>query len=70
MDGTEDDIIWDEEAASDGDSDVDSDGDMLYPDSDEESSTRIFLGLTEKLHQTQTVLFRATNPQDIRTILV
>ena len=32
MDGTDDDIIWEEEAANDGD----SDGDLLYPDSDKE----------------------------------
>jgi len=32
MDGTEDDIIWEEEAANDGD----SDGDLLYSDSDKE----------------------------------
>ena len=32
MDGTEDDIIWEEEAANDGD----SDGYLLYPDSDRE----------------------------------
>ena len=32
MDGTEDDMIWEEAAASDGDSDVD----LLYPDSDKE----------------------------------
>ena len=38
MDGTEDDIIW-EEAANDCDSDVDSDGDLLYPDSDKELCT-------------------------------
>ena len=34
MDGTEDDIIWEEEDANNGDRDVDSDGDLLYPDSD------------------------------------
>ena len=32
MDGTEDDIIWEEEAANDND----SDRDLLYPDSDKE----------------------------------
>ena len=32
MDGTEDNIIWEEEAANDGD----SDGDLLYHDSDME----------------------------------
>ena len=32
MDGTEDNNIWEEEAANDGDSDVDS----LYPESDKE----------------------------------
>ena len=32
MDGTEANIIWEEEAANDGD----SDGDLLYPDSDKE----------------------------------
>ena len=36
MDGTEDDTIWEEEAANDGESDVDSEGDLLYPDSDKE----------------------------------
>ena len=36
MYGTEDDIIWEEEAANDGDSDVDSDGKLLYPDLDKE----------------------------------
>ena len=37
MDGTEYDIIWvEEEAANYGDSDVDSDGDLLCPDSDKE----------------------------------
>ena len=34
MDGSEDDIIWEEEAANDGDSDRDRD--FLYPDSDKE----------------------------------
>ena len=38
MDGTEDDIIWDEEDVNDSDSDVHSDGDLLYPDSDKELS--------------------------------
>ena len=45
-------IIWEEEAANDSDSDVDSDGDLLYPDSaeelravfDEESIDEDFLG--------------------------
>ena len=32
MDSTEDDIIWEEEATNDGD----SDGDLLDPDSDKE----------------------------------
>ena len=32
MDVTEDDDIWEEEAVNDGD----SDGDLLYPDSDKE----------------------------------
>ena len=32
IDGTEDDDIWEEEAVNDGD----SDGDLLYPDSDKE----------------------------------
>ena len=36
MDGTEDDIIWEEEAANVGDSDVNSDVDLLYPDLDKE----------------------------------
>ena len=34
-DSTEDDIIW-EKAANDGDSDTDSDGNLLQPDSDKE----------------------------------
>ena len=36
MDGTEDDIIWEQEVANDMDSNVDSDGHLLYPDSDKE----------------------------------
>ena len=48
MDGIEDDIIWEEEAAND------SDGDLLYPDSDkelhavfhEESIDKDFLGFS------------------------
>ena len=52
MDGIEDDIIWEEEAANDGDSDVDSNRDLLYTDSDmelcavfdEESIDEDFLG--------------------------
>ena len=32
MDGTEDDIIWEEEAANEGDGDLD----LLHPDSDKE----------------------------------
>ena len=54
MDGTEDDIIWEEEAANDGDSDMDSDGDFLHPDLDksisavfaEESIDKDFLTLS------------------------
>ena len=53
MDGTEDYIIW-EEAANDSDSDVDSDGKLLYLDSDkelravldEESIDEVFLGFS------------------------
>ena len=80
MDGTEDDIIWEEEAANDGHSDMESNGDLLYPDLDKEvravfeesrkALTRISSGLAEKLHQTQTALFRATNPQEICIIPV
>ena len=52
MGGTEDDIIWEEEAANDGDSDED----LLYPDSDkelcvffdEESIDEDFLGFSWK----------------------
>ena len=55
-----------EEATNDGD----SNGDLFFSDSDkelhailnEESIDEDFLGLAEKLHQTQTALFRATNP--------
>ena len=36
MDSTEDDIFCKEEAANDGDSDMDSDRDFLHPDSDKE----------------------------------
>ena len=36
MNGTEDDIIWEEEAANDGDSDVDSNRYLLSPNSDKE----------------------------------
>ena len=50
MDGTEDDDIWEDEAAND----VDSDRDLLYPDSDnelcavfyEESIDEDFLGFS------------------------
>ena len=38
MDSTENDIIWEEEAANYGD----SDGDLLYPDSDKELQCHIF----------------------------
>ena len=38
MDSTEDDIFWEEEAANDGDSNMDSDGDFLHPDSDKSIS--------------------------------
>ena len=51
MDGTEDDTIWEEEAANDGYSNVDSDEHLLYPDCskelravfDEESIDKDFL---------------------------
>ena len=36
MDGTDDDIILEDEAANDGDSDVDSDEDLLHPDLNKE----------------------------------
>ena len=36
MDSTEDDIIWEKEAANDGDNNVDSNGDLLVPDADKE----------------------------------
>ena len=38
MDGTSDNIIWEEEAANDSDCYMDSDGDLLYPDTDKELS--------------------------------
>ena len=55
MDGTGD-IIWEEEAANDGDSDGDSDIDLLYPDCskelravfDEESIDKDFLWFSWK----------------------
>ena len=34
--GTEDDIICEEQVTNDGDSDVDSDANLIYPDSDKE----------------------------------
>ena len=54
MDGTEDNIILEEVAANDGDRDVDSDVDLLYPDLDkalhvifdEESIDEDFLGFS------------------------
>ena len=56
MDGTEDNIIWEEEAANDHD----SERDLFYPDSNKELRTvfikesinECFLGLAVNLHQT------------------
>ena len=66
MDGTEDDIILEEEAANHGDSNADSDGDLLYPDSDkelravfdEESIGKDFLEFSRKASSNPNVPFQ------------
>ena len=73
MDGTEDDIIWEEEAANDGD----SNGDLLYPDSDkelravfnEESIDEDFLGFSCKASSAPSVPGDAACMQHLETEL-
>ena len=74
MDDTEDDIIWEEElqmmVTATGSCSTLIRTKSYMPSSTRKALTRITLDLAEKLHQTQTALFRATNPQEICMILV